>query len=73
MKTLERTLAADRSSAEAPLILNAFVLSRTKFLDLLNVGNQTRKAELEERHVLFMEDGAETYLSRMFAKIDGSV
>jgi hypothetical protein len=72
-ESLEGLLLKQRSSAEASLVLNAFVLSRTKFVDLLNVGNPTRKAELEERHVLFMEDGAEIYLSRMFARIDGTV
>jgi hypothetical protein len=49
------------------ILLNAFVLSPTKFADLLNVGNPTRRADLESRHVLFMEDGGTAYLKKLFA------
>lgn len=66
VKTLEATLA---KPGEAPLVLNAFVLSPTNFADLLNVGDSTKKAELEDRHVLFMEEGRDSYLSKMFARI----
>jgi hypothetical protein len=67
VKTLETTLAAQAKAGEPPLVLNAFVLSPTKFSDLLNVGNPTKKAELEDRHVLFMEEGGSRYLNKMFA------
>lgn len=66
VKTLEATLV---KPGEAPLVLNAFVLSPTNFADLLNVGDSTKKAELEDRHVLFMEEGRDSYLSKMFARI----
>jgi hypothetical protein len=66
VKTLETTLAAQAKAGEAPLVLNAFVLSRTKFADLLNVGDPTKKADLESRNVLFMEDGASAYLKKLF-------
>ena len=66
VKTLQATLAAQAKAGEAPLVLNAFVLSPTKFTDLLNVGDPTRKADLESRNVLFMEDGPGTYLTKMF-------
>lgn len=69
VKTLQATLAKQAKQGEAPLILNAFVLSPTKFSDLLNIGDPTKKAELEERHVLFMEDGADTYLRKLFAAL----
>lgn len=69
VKTLEATLARQAKAGEPPLTLNAFVLSPTKFADLLNVGDPAKKAELENRHVLFMEDGGEKYLSKMFARI----
>jgi hypothetical protein len=46
--------------------LNAFVLSPTKFADLLNVGDPTKKADLESRNVLFMEDGSDYYLKKLF-------
>lgn len=66
VKTLEATLAAQAKAGEAPLVLNAFVLSPTKFADLLNVGDPTKKADLESRNVLFMEDGASAYLKKLF-------
>lgn len=69
VKTLESTLAAQAKPGDSPLTLNAFVLSPTKFTDLLNVGDPARKAELEDRHVLFMEDGGTSYLTKMFARI----
>ncbi|MGN4977845.1 hypothetical protein [Aeromonas sp. 95A] len=69
VKTLEATLAGQAQPGEPPLVLNAFILSPTKFANLLNVGDSTKKAELEGKHVLFMEDGANSYLSKMFAKL----
>ncbi|MCA3174392.1 MAG: hypothetical protein ING36_02480 [Burkholderiales bacterium] len=47
--------------------MNAFVLSPTKFADLLNVGDPTKKADLESRNVLFMEDGSDYYLKKLFS------
>ena len=69
VKTLEATLATQAKPGEPPLVLNAFVLSPTKFADLLNVGDQTKKGELEDRHVLFMEEGGDVYLKKLFARI----
>lgn len=69
VKTLESTLAAQAKPGEPPLTLNAFVLSPTKFSDLLNVGDPTQKTELENRNVLFMEEGGSSYLNKMFARI----
>lgn len=69
VKTLEATLEKQAKPGEPKLILNAFVLSPTKFSDLLNVGDPTKKAELEGRHVLFMEDGGDTYLQKMFSRV----
>ena len=69
VKTLEATLAAQAKAGEPPLVLNAFVLSPTKFADLLNVGDPTKKADLESRNVLFMEDGWGKYLGDMFSRI----
>jgi hypothetical protein len=66
VKTLETTLASQAKAGEAPLVLNAFVLSPTKFADLLNVGDATKKADLESRNVLFMEDGSDYYLKKLF-------
>lgn len=69
VKTLESKLSDQAKLGEPPLTLNAFVISPTKFSDLLNVGDPAQKAELEKRHVLFMEDGGDSYLRKMFANI----
>ena len=69
VKTLEMTLASQALAGEAPLVLNAFILTPTKFADLLNVGDSIKKIELENSNVLFMEDGANTYLKKLFVKL----
>ncbi len=69
VKTLEATLNAQAKPDEPRLVLNAFILSPTKFSDLLNVGDPAKKKDLEERHVLFMEDGGSKYLNQLFARI----
>jgi len=69
VKALEATLNKQAKASEPRLVLNAFVLSPTKFSDLLNVGDPAKKQELEDRHVLFMEDGRDKYLGGMFARI----
>lgn len=69
VKTLESTLAAQAKPGSSPLVLNAFILSPTQFSDLLNVAGATQKAQLEDRHVLFMEDGGSRYLKKMFDRI----
>jgi hypothetical protein len=67
VKTLEATLANQAKLGEPPLVLNAFVLSPTNYSDLLNIGDQVKKSDLESRNVLFMEDGGSNYLKRLFA------
>lgn len=67
VKKLETTLAAQTEPGEPQLVLNAFILSPTKFSDLLNVGDPARKADLESCHVLFMEEGGTAYLKKLFA------
>lgn len=69
IKTIEATLEKQAGPGEPRLILNAFVLSPTKFSDLLNVGDLTKKAELEDKHVLFMADGGDYYLTRLFDRL----
>jgi hypothetical protein len=69
VKTLQAVLEQQAKPGESQLVLNAFVLSPTKFTDLLNVGDRHKKAELEDRNVLFMEDGGNTYLQKMFSRI----
>ena len=69
VKTLEATLNAQAKPGEFKLVLNAFILSPTKFSDLLNVGDPAKKKDLEDRHVLFMEEGGHSYLNKMFSQI----
>jgi hypothetical protein len=49
------------------LTLNAFIVSGTQFTSLLNVS--CKQADLEERNVLFMPDGGQVYLKKMFERI----
>ena len=58
VKVLEAKLA------DPKLTLNAFIVSGTSFADLLNVS--VKKSDLEQRNVLFMEDGGATYLKKVF-------
>ena len=49
------------------LTLNAFIVSGTQFSSLLNV--TCKQTELEDRNVLFMPDGWQVYLKKMFERI----
>ncbi len=69
VKTLEATLAGQAKAGEPPAVLKAFILSPTQFTDLLNVGDSTKKADLERHHVLFMEGGGMSYLGKLFAAL----
>jgi hypothetical protein len=53
---------------DTQLTLNAFILSWTRYADLLNIAGADSKRELEGRNVLFMEDGRDTYLRKLLAK-----
>lgn len=69
VKVLELELQKKAKPGDGKLTLNAFILSTTKFSGLLNVPDPAMKAELEDRHVLFMEDGPQAYLTKMFGRI----
>ena len=58
----------EKELEDPDLILNAFILSFTRYNDLLNVGSAGSKEELEDRHVLFMDDGKDAYLRKMFER-----
>lgn len=62
-------MAGRARAGEPPLVLSAFVLSSTKFADLLNVGDPTKKADRESPHALFMEDGGASYLKKLFVTL----
>ncbi len=69
VKELEATLAKQTVVDGSKLTLNAFILSGTDYNDLLNVGDKVKKSELENKHVLFMSDGGNTYLTKLFDRI----
>ena len=52
---------------DANLVLNAFIISVTKFSDLINA--TSTQSELEERNVLFMNDGPNIYMKKLFDKL----
>ena len=52
---------------DSKLTLNAFIVSATPFKGLLNVSGE--QAELEDRNMLFMSDGGQVYLKKMFERI----
>jgi hypothetical protein len=62
VKVLEEKLA------DPKLSLSAFVVSPTTFNNLLNVSCE--KEELEDCNVLFMSDGGQNYLRKMFERIE---
>lgn len=51
---------------DTKLTLNAFIVSGTAFGDLLNV--TCRQSDLEARNVLFMPEGGQVYLKKMFER-----
>lgn len=58
----------EKRFANPDVILNSFILSPTKYAQL-QWGID--KQELEDNHVLFMDDGAQTYMNKLFEKING--
>ncbi|MGP2715349.1 DEAD/DEAH box helicase family protein [Serratia marcescens] len=61
IKELERKLSDDKLS------LSAFIVSETRFIDLINTSES--KDKIEERNVLFLEDTGSIYLEKLFKKI----
>jgi len=49
------------------IVLNAFILSETKFQNILN--NTKTQKQLEDMNLLFMEDGGQSYIEKMMRKI----
>jgi hypothetical protein len=63
IKVLEKELGDSR------LTLNAFILSTTKLGDLLNISTTLKKSDLEDQHILFMDDGGPVYIKKLFDRI----
>ncbi|HAT8797582.1 TPA: DEAD/DEAH box helicase family protein [Legionella pneumophila] len=55
--------------ADPNLILNAFILSVTKFSDLININDKLTQENLEDRHILFMDTSEQRYLVEMFERM----
>ena len=67
---LHRTIKdIERQLNDKALDLSAFILSETPFGNLLNVGAQASKADLESRNVLFMDSGRDSYLTKLLRPI----
>lgn len=61
IKELEKKFSDDK------LILSAFIVSETRFVDLINVSEP--KDKIEARNVLFLEDTGSIYLEKLFKKM----
>ncbi len=69
IKTIEANLAKQAKPSDPKLTLNAFILSDTRMSDMLNLEADLTQSDLEEKHILFMDEGADTYLPKLFDKI----
>jgi hypothetical protein len=59
--------AIQEQLGDLKLTLNAFIISATPFSNLLNVS--CTQSDLEERNVLFMPEGGQVYLKKMFGQM----
>ena len=58
----------EKQLGDGMISLSSFILSVTTFNDLLNVMGTTSKSDLEDRNVLFMDDGGPAYLGKLLTK-----
>ncbi|MBN8893198.1 MAG: hypothetical protein J0H91_23190 [Rhodospirillales bacterium] len=54
--------------SDKAISLSAFILSFTRIGDLINAPETTAKSDLEDRNVLFMDDGGPVYLGKLLSK-----
>jgi hypothetical protein len=59
----------EKQLGDMMISLNSFILSVTTFNDLLNLAGSVTKSGLEDRNVLFMEDGGPTYLPKLIDRV----
>ncbi len=57
--------SVEKELKDTSLTLNAFILSITKYNDLVNITEFKTMEELEDSHILFMSDKPETYLDQL--------
>ena len=65
LKLYKEIKKLEKDLGDGDIILNSFILSMTKFADLLN--NSQSPSQLESKHILFLEDGGPKYLPKMFS------
>jgi hypothetical protein len=53
---------------DSSIVLNSFIISTTSFNALSDVQSTMTKGELEDKHILFQKDDAETYIGKMFRR-----
>jgi hypothetical protein len=51
------------------IVLNSFIISNTKYVDLINWGTVLNKEALEESNILFQVEDEHTYIAKMMRKI----
>ena len=54
---------------DSSIVLNSFIVSTTSFNALSDVQSTMTKEELEDKHIMFQKDDAETYIGKMFSRI----
>lgn len=59
----------ERQLGDTTISLSAFILSVTAFKELLDTGATNSKADLEERNVLFLDDGWQTYMPDLLKRM----
>ena len=67
--TLEAITTQIAERCHCDIVLDAFILSQTLFKDVSWLGAGTTKAAVEQRHVLFLEDGGPAYLRKLFTQV----
>jgi hypothetical protein len=59
----------ERSLNNREIILNSFVLSRTPFSQISWINAGVSKRDVQDRNVLFLEDGGNVYLQQLFSRV----
>jgi len=59
----------ERSLNNREIILNSFVLSRTPFSQISWINAGVTKRDVQDRNVLFLEDGGNVYLQQLFSRV----
>lgn len=69
MQLFQEINNVEKALGDKDLCLNSFILSWTEYAELVNLTDQTKKVDLEDRNLLFMKDDPDTYLVKLFDKM----